>query len=155
MPMPDRLPVPGISYVKEEAVALRDGAKLRAGMTNPSVMDDGWWLTNLWVGDDEGVSVALSVAPAAGPPPGTPLEALGPRVAGALSGLIAESGGRQQIRLRMPPAADEARPWERPLICMLAIQWDPVRAALMTKNQLARELLRGFAAAVEAVGRPG
>jgi len=30
-----------------------------------------------------------------------------------------------------------------------------VRAALMTKNQLARELLRGFAAAVEAVGRPG
>jgi hypothetical protein len=155
MPMPDRLPVPGISYVKEETVALRDGEKLRAGMTNPSVMDDGWWLTNLWVGDDDGVAVALSVAPAAGPPPGTPLEALGPRVAGALSGLIAESGGRQQIRLRMPPAADEARPWERPLICMLAIQWDPVRAALMTKNQLARELLRGFAAAVEALGRPG
>jgi hypothetical protein len=155
MPMPDRLPVPGISYVKEETVALRDGAKLRAGMTNPSVMDDGWWLTNLWVGDEDGVAVALNVAPAAGPPPRTPLEALGPRIAGALSGLIAESGGRQQIRLRMPPAADEARPWERPLICMLAIQWDPVRAALMTKNQLARELLRGFAAAVEALGRPG
>jgi hypothetical protein len=155
MPVPDRLPVPGISYVKEETVALRDGAKLRAGMTNPSVMDDGWWLTNLWVGDEDGVAVALSVAPTAGPPPGAPLEALGPRIAGALSGLIAESGGRQQIRLRMPPAADEARPWERPLICMLAIQWDPVRAALMTKNQLARELLRGFAAAVEALGRRG
>jgi hypothetical protein len=153
--MAERLPLPGISYIKEEPVTLRDGSKLRAGMTNPSVMEDGWWLTNLWVGDEGGVAEALSVAPAAGPPPGAPLESLGPRVAGSLSGLIAESGGRQQIRLRMPPAADESRPWERPLICMLAIQWDPVRAALMTRNQLARELLRGFAAAVEALGRPG
>ena len=153
--MAERLPVPGISFVKEELVSLRDGLKLRAGMTNPSVMDDGWWLTNLWVGDDGGVASALSAAPAAGPPPGTPLEAIGPRIAGALSGLIAEAGGRQQIRLRMPPAADESRPWERPLICAVAIQWDPVRAAVMTKNQLARELLRGFAAAVEALGRPG
>jgi hypothetical protein len=153
--MPDRLPVPGISYIKEESVSLRDGTHLRAGMTNPSVMEDDWWLTNLWAGDDEGVALALRVAPAAGPPPGTPLEALGPRIAGALSGLIAEAGGRQQIRLRMPPAQDESRPWERPLICAVAIQWDPVRAALMTRNQLARELLRGFAAAVEALGRPG
>ena len=153
--MSERLPVPGISYIKEETVALRDGEKLRAGMTNPSVMDDDWWLTNLWVGDADGVVEALAAAPAAGPPPGAPLEALGPRVAGALSGLVAESGGRQQIRLRMPPPADEARPWERPLICAVAIQWDPVRAALMTRNQLARELLRGFAAAVEALGRPG
>lgn len=124
-------------------------------MLKPSATDDGWWLTNLWVGDDEGVVEALAVAPAAGPPPGAPLDALGPRVAGSLSGLIAESGGRQQIRLRMPPAADESPPWERPLICAVAIQWEPVRAALMTKNQLARELLRGFAAAVEALGRPG
>jgi hypothetical protein len=150
-----RLPVPGPSFAKEESVTLRDGAKLRAGMTAPSVMDDDWWLTNLWVGDDEGVITAMSAAPTAGPPPGTPLQALGPRIAGALSGLIAEAGGRQQVRLRMPPAEDEARPWERPLICMVAIRWDPVRAALMTRNQLARELLRGFAAAVEAVGRPG
>ena len=153
--MTERLPVPGISYVKEETVSLRDGEKLRAGMTNPSVMDDDWWLTNLWVGDDGGVVEALAVAPAAGPPPGAPLDELGPRVAGSLSGLIAESGGRQQIRLRMPPAPDESRPWERPLICAVAIQWDPVRAAVMTRNQLARELLRGFAAAVEALGRPG
>ncbi len=153
--MAERLPVPGISYIKEEPVALRDGAMLRAGMTNPSVMDDGWWLTNIWVADDEGVVSALSAAPAAGPPPGAPLHAMGPRVAGALSGLIGEEGGRQLIRLRMPPAEDESRPWERPLICAVAIRWDPVRAAVMTQNQLARELLRGFAAAVEAVGRPG
>ena len=150
-----RLPVPGPSYVKEESVTLRDGAPLSAGMTSPSVMEDGWWLTNLWVGDDQGVVSALSVAPAAGPPPGAPLQAMGPRVAGALSGLIAEEGGRQLIRLRMPPADDDSRPWGRPLICMVAIRWDPIRAALMTQNQLARELLRGFAAAVEAVSRPG
>ena len=149
------LPAPGISFAKEEPVTLRDGAKLSAGMTAPSMMDDDWWLTNVWVGDADGVVSALRATPAAGPPPGTPLQALGPRVAGSLSGLIAEAGGRQQIRLRMPPAEDEARPWERPLICMVAIRWDPVRAALMTRNQLARELLRGFAAAVEAIGRPG
>ncbi len=47
-------------------------------MLKPSATDDGWWLTNLWVGDDEGVVQALAGAPAAGPPPGTPLEALGP-----------------------------------------------------------------------------
>lgn len=150
-----RLPTPGISYIKEEPVILRDGETLSAGMTNPSVMEDGWWLTNIWVADKDGVVSALSAVPAAGPPPGAPLHAMGPRVAGALSGLIAEEGGRQLIRLRMPPAEDEARPWERPLVCMVAIKWDPVRAALTTQNQLARELLRGFAAAVEAVGRPG
>ena len=38
---------------------------------------------------------------------------------------------------------------------MLAVRWDPVRASVLQRNQLARELLRGFAAAVEAVGRPG
>ncbi len=158
-----RLPVPGPSYVKEEPVALRGnggaagapGATLSAGMTPPSVLDDGMWLTHLWVADEEGVVSALLAAPAAGPPPGTPLEGLGPRIAGALSGLIAEAGGRQQVRLRMPVADDEARPWERPLVCMVAIRWDPVRAALMKQPELARELLRGFAAAVEALGRPG
>jgi hypothetical protein len=37
---------------------------------------------------------------------------------------------------------------------MLAVRWDPVRATTLTPNELARELLRGFAAAVEALGRP-
>ncbi|MEO6350023.1 MAG: hypothetical protein ABIP53_05165 [Candidatus Limnocylindrales bacterium] len=124
-------------------------------MTSPSVMDDGWWLTHLWVADTDGVVEALAVAPAAGPPPGTPILAIGPRLAGALAGLIDQEDGRQLIRLRMPPPTDEARPWERPLLCMLAVRWDPVRASVMEKNELARELLRGFAAAVEAVARPG
>jgi hypothetical protein len=154
------LPTPGPSYIKEEPVTLRGptgeaGRRLFAGMAEPSVMDDGWWLTHVWVADETGVVEATEVAPAAGPPPGTPLDALGPRVAGALSGLIDQEGGRQLIRLRMPPAPDESRPWERPLLCMLAIRWDPVRASVMQRNVLARELLRGFAAAVEAVGRPG
>lgn len=131
------------------------GAPLAAGLTAPSVMDDGWWLTHVWVADGSEIIEASAVAPQAGPPPGTPLDAIGPRLAGALSGLIAEEDGRQLIRLRMPPAPDAARPWQRPLLCMLAIKWDPVRASVMTRNELARELLRGFAAAVEAVGRPG
>lgn len=130
------------------------GRKLSAGMSSPSVMDDGWWLTHLWVADESGVVQAIDVAPAAGPPPGTPLSSLGPRVAGALSGLIDQEDERQLIRLRMPPAPDESRPWERPLLCMLAVRWDPIRASVMQRNQLARELLRGFASAVEAVGRP-
>ncbi|HLB45315.1 MAG TPA: hypothetical protein VJK49_07970 [Candidatus Limnocylindrales bacterium] len=157
---PARLPVPGPSFVREETVTLcgpmgAPGRRLRAGMALPSVMDDGLWLTHLWIADEAGVVDTLDVAPAAGPPPGTPLEALGPRIAGALSGLVAEAGGRQQVRLRMPPVEDEARPWQRPLVCMTAIRWDPVRAAMMSRNELARELLRGFAAAVEALGRPG
>ena len=154
----NRLPAPGPSFAREEPVALRNSAgpeRAQAGLTSPSVMDDGWWLTHLWVADENGVIEAAAAAPAAGPPPGAPLDAIGPRLAGALSGLIAEEDGRQLIRLRMPPALDEGRPWARPLLCMLAIRWDPVRASVLTRNELARELLRGFAAAVEAVGRPG
>jgi hypothetical protein len=124
-------------------------------MTSPSATDDGWWLAHLWVADDLGIVEALEVAPAAGPPPGTPITAMGPRLAGALSGLIAEEDGRQLIRLRMPPAANETRPWERPMLVMLAIRWDPIRASIMTRNQLAHELIVGFASAVEALGRPG
>ena len=155
-----RLPLPGPSFVREETVRLpatadRPERRLLAGMTRPSVTDDGWWLAHLWLADDVGVADASAVAPAGGPPPGTPLDAIGPRIAGALSGLIAEEGGRQMLRLRMAPAVDEGRPWQRPLLCMLAVRWDPVRAAVMRDNELARELLRGFAAALDGVGRPG
>jgi hypothetical protein len=150
-----RLPLPGPSFIREETVRLRSGRRLQAGLTKPSITDDGWWLTHLWLADDNGVVESADVAPASGPPPGTPLEALGPRLAGALSGLVAEEGGRQLIRLRMPPAPDEARPWTRPMICALAIKWEPVRAATLHEAELARELLRGFAASLEALGRPG
>lgn len=152
--MNQRIALPGPSFVKEEPIASR-GRRFQAGMSLPSVTDDGWWLAHLWVADDAGIVQALDVAPAAGPPPGTPIAALGPRLAGALSGLIAQDAGRQLIRLRMPAAEDESRPWLRPMMCMLAISWDPVRASVMSRDELARELLRGFAAAVEGIGRPG
>jgi hypothetical protein len=124
-------------------------------MTAPSATEDCWWLTHLYVADGGGVVEAVELAPAAGPPPGPPIASLGPRLAGALSGMIAEEDGRQLIRLRMPAAADESRPWERPMLVMLAIRWDPVRASVMTRNQLAHELIVGFAASVEALSRPG
>jgi hypothetical protein len=154
-----RLPVPGRAFGDEERIENRrigPGAQpLRAGMAEPSVTDDGWWLTHLWVADDAGVVEAIELAPLAGPPPGAPLAALGPRLAGALSGLIAEEDGRQLIRLRMADASDDARPWQRPMLIMLAIRWDPVRAAVMSREELGRELVVGFAAAAEALGRPG
>jgi hypothetical protein len=118
-------------------------------------MEDGWWLTHLWAQDELGVVSARDAAPVAGPPAGPPLLSMGPILAGALAGLIDQEDGRQLIRLRMPPAADETRPWERPLVLMTAIRWDPVRSATMRPNELARELLRAFGRAVEGVGAPG
>ena len=118
-------------------------------------MDDGWWLSHLWLADDEGIVEATELAPAAGPRPGAPLDYLGPNMAGALAGLIAQEQDRQQLRLRMPPAPDESRPWQRPMVCMVALKFDPLRSAVMSREDLARELLRGFAAAVEGLGRPG
>jgi hypothetical protein len=124
-------------------------------MTAPSITEDGWWLTHLWAEDDSGVVPARAVAPVSGPPPGAPLGSIGPRLAGALMGLLDQEDGRQLIRLRMLPAPDEARPWDRPLVVMTAVRWDPVRSATMRENELARELLRAFTRALEAAGSPG
>lgn len=132
-----------------------DAGEVVAGLTAPSIMDDGWWLTHLWAQDGRGVVSARDAAPSAGPPAGPPLLSLGPILAGALAGLIDQEDERQLIRLRMLPAADEARPWERPLLLVTAIRWDPVRSATMRPNELARELLRAFGRAVEGVGAPG
>lgn len=153
--MSTRTPSPGPSFAREETLRPRNGGPdLRLGMTAPSMMDDGWWLTHLWAEDAEGVVEALAVAPAAGPPPGRPLDAIGPSLAGALAGFLAEEDGRQLIRLRMPPAEDESQPWVRPLVLMTAVKWDPVRAATVRPNELARELLRAFARALDAAGSP-
>jgi hypothetical protein len=146
--------------VREERVGLpgTQGDAPRSallGMSAPSVMEDGWWLATLWASDAHGVVEASRIAPRGGPPPGTPLAVLGPSLSGALSGLLAQAEGRQLIRLRMPPAPDDQRPWNRPLLLWVAVNWDPVRAATLRPNQLARELLRAFARAVEAAGSPG
>lgn len=123
-------------------------------MSEPSVMDDGWWLATLWGVNDAGIVEASAVAPAAGPPPEQPVSMLGRILAGALAGLLDQEDGRQLIRLRMLPAADESRPWQRPLLLWLAVRWDPVRAAVMRPNELAREILRAFARSVEAANAP-
>ncbi len=124
-------------------------------MSAPSTTDDGWWLAVLWASDDDGVLEARAIAPRAGPPPGPPLMTLGPAFGGALSSLVAQENGRQALRIRLPPARDEHRPWERPLILQLAVKWDPVRGAVMQPNELAREALRAFARAIAAAARPG
>lgn len=134
---------------------ITDAGQVTVGLTAPSIMDDGWWLTHLWAQDGDGVVSARDAVPVAGPPAGPPLLSMGPILAGALSGLIDQEDGRQLIRLRMPPAPDESRPWERPLLLMTAIRWDPVRGATMRPNELARELLRAFGRAVEGVGSAG
>ncbi len=152
-------PRPGPSFIREERLRLRApggelGREVTLGVSQPSIMDDGWWLTHLWAVDEAGVVEASVVAPLAGVPPLPPLAVMGPALAGALAGLLDQEDGRQLIRLRMPPADDETRPWERPLLLWTAVRWDPVRAAVMRPNELARELLRAFARAVEAAGSP-
>lgn len=155
-----RLPSPGPSFARAEPLRLRGlagapGPRVHLGMLRPSVMDDGWWLTTLWVEDDDGVVDARVLAPLAGPPPVPPLQVIGPTLSSALMGLLDQEDGRQLIRLRMPPADDEAEPWRRPMLILAAVRWDPVRASTMTTNQLAGELMRAFRAAVDAAGAPG
>lgn len=155
-----RLPVPGPSFVRERSIRLHAGPTTQGdpvgiGLGRPSQTDDGWWLTHAWVFDADGIIDTRRIAPPAGPPSAPPLAIMGPVFAGALSGLIAQEGGRQLVRLKLHPAADEARPWERPLIVQLAIRWDPVRAATMRPGDLGAEALDAFARAVEAAGRPG
>ncbi|MFV2062293.1 MAG: hypothetical protein ACC726_02125 [Chloroflexota bacterium] len=155
-----RIPSPGPSFARVEPLRLRGaagqvGARVRLGMAKPSIMEDGWWLTTLWAEDDDGVLEARAVAPTAGPPPTPPLAVIGPTLSGALMGLLEEENGRQLIRLRMPPADDEAQPWRRPLMLLVAVRWDPIRASTMRTNQLAGELMRAFRQAIDVAGAPG
>ena len=156
-----RLPAPGPSFVREEVAVVGgshdgDERRVRVGLSAPASTEDGWWLAVAWAADEDGVVEARDIAPRRGPPPGRPLDTLGPAFAGALSGLVAQENGRQALRVRMlAPAADEARPWECPLVFQLALKWDPIRSAVMRPNELAREVLRGLAAALENAGRPG
>ncbi len=154
-----RPPVPGPSFLKEEEIALpavpgQTPAVARVGMTRPSTTDDGWWLAVLFAHDDAGVMEAEEFAPRSGPPPVPPLFVMGPALAGALSGLILEEGGRQQIRLALPASADERRPWRQPLVLRMAIRWEPMRAATMRPTELAQAALRAFRRSLLAAGSP-
>ena len=115
---------------------------------------DGWWMTLLWVADDEGVVSFRDVASTAGPPPEPPLARLGPALAGALSGLILEDAGRLQLRVGgMVAPEDPARPWRAPLAVRAAFRFEPARAAAMRPNELAETVLAAFRRAVERLGR--
>jgi hypothetical protein len=123
-------------------------------MSRPADGPEDWWLTILWVADDDGVVSFTTVAPAAGPPPEPPLVRLGPVFAGALSGLIREENGRLAIRLTpVAPPDDAARPWRCALAVRAAFKWEPVRAAGLRPNELAEMVLSAFRHSVEGLGR--
>jgi len=150
--MVDRLPAPGPSYLRLQP--LHVAGRLFAGISRPSTPAEDWWATILWVQDDEGVVSFADLASAAGPPPGSPLERLGPAIAGGLSGLILEDAGRLQLRLGLViPPDDAERPWRCPAIVRAAFRWEPARAAAMRPNDLTSEALTAFRRAVEGLGR--
>ena len=150
--MPDRLPPPGPSYLREQELRIGDRV-LSAGMGRPSIGPDDWWLSVLWVRDDDGIVAFRDVAPAAGPPPEPPLARLGPTLSGGLSGLILEDAGRLSIRLGLVAPPDEPdRPWRCPLAVRAGFRFEPARAATLGPNQLAREVLTAFRRAVEGLG---
>jgi hypothetical protein len=152
--MPERLPAPGPSFLREHEVRVGDRT-LRAGMSRPSDAPDGWWMAILWVTDDDGVVPFTDVGPAAGPPPDPPLARLGPAISGALSGLILEDAGRLQLRLgTITPPDDPARPWRNPVAVRAAFRFEPARAATMRPNELAETVLAAFRRAVEGLSRP-
>ena len=149
--MPDRLPPPGPSFLKELEVRVRD-LPLRAGIGVPSALPDGWWIALLWVTDADGIVSCRELAPAAGPPPEPPAARIGILLAGGLSGMAAEEGGRQAVTVRLPiPPVAEDRPWDRPAVVQLAVRWDPVRAASARPTELAAAALRAFAGAVASL----
>ncbi len=146
--MAQRLPPPGPSHLKPLALSVA-GRSLEVGMTRPSASDDGWWLAVLWVADADGVVSFRDLASPAGPPPEPPAARLGPILAGGLSGLIREEGGRLAIRLApVVPPDDPTRPWRSPAAVRLAIGFEPLRAATMAPNELALAVLDAFRRAV-------
>lgn len=152
--MPERLPHPGPSYIREHDVRIGD-RRLQAGMAKPVDGPDDWWLAVLWVTDPDGVVSFRDVAPASGPPPEPPLHRLGPSFAGGLSGLIREEDGRLAIRLTpLYPPEDDTRPWRCPLVIRTAFRFEPALMSTMRPNHLAEQVLSAFGRAVETLHRP-
>jgi len=151
--VPDRLPPPGPSFIREQDVRIGD-RRLHAGMSRPTNGPDEWWLTVLWVADDAGVASFTDVAPTGGPPAEPPLARLGPAIAGSLAGLIREENGRLAVRLTPVVApADPSRPWRCPLAVRAAFKWEAVRQAAFPQAQLAELVLTGFRGSVEGLHR--
>ncbi len=151
--MPERLPAPGPSFLREQELRVGDRV-LQVGMSRPSMPADDWWTALMWVAAEDGLVSFVELAPAAGPPPDPPLARLGPALAGGLSGMILEDAGRLQIRLGLvAPPEDADRPWRCPAIVRAAFRWEPARAAALRPNALAAEVLTAFRRAIEGLGR--
>jgi hypothetical protein len=151
--MPERLPPPGPSFLRLQALHAA-GEPLFAGMSRPSTPAEDWWAAIVWVQGEQQVISFADLAPRGGPPPGSPLERLGPAIAGGLSGLLLEESGRLQLRLGLVvPPDDPERPWRCPAIVRAAFRWEPARAAAMRPNELASEVLTAFRRAAEDLGR--
>lgn len=151
--MPQRLPAPGPSFLREQELRVGDRA-LQVGMSRPSMPADDWWTALLWVADGAELATFVELAPAAGPPPDPPLARLGPALAGGLSGMILEDAGRLQIRLGLVAPPEQAdRPWRCPAMVRVAFRWEPARAAALRPNALAEEVLTAFRRAIEGLGR--
>lgn len=150
--MPERLPLPGPSYLRELALEVA-GQTLSVGMSRPTDGPEATWLAVLWVADADGIVSFRDVAPPSGPPPEPPLARLGPLLIGGLSGFIREESGRLAIRLApVAPPDDPERPWRAPLAVRAAIGFEPLRAATMRPNDLASTVLVAFRAAVQGLG---
>jgi len=150
--MPERLPAPGPSYLRPLPLTVH-GRSLEVGCSRPADTGDGWWLAVLWVADEAGVVSFRDLAPAGGPPPQPPVVRLGPVLAGGLSGLIREEGGRLAIRLApVAPPDDPSRPWRAPAAVRAALGFEPLRAATMTPSELALAVLTAFRGAVARLG---
>ncbi|HEY5487208.1 MAG TPA: hypothetical protein VIK06_06125 [Candidatus Limnocylindrales bacterium] len=149
--MPDeaaRLPAPGPSFLRR--IALGPGDDRLLGMTQPQTIADGWWVALMWCEVEGGLVQFRELAPASGIPPGSPLLRLGPGPAGALSGLILEEGGRQQLRVRLgQPPVDETKPWKSPLAILAGFRFEPARVVTMRDNELAQTVLEAFREAVK------
>ncbi|HEX7471842.1 MAG TPA: hypothetical protein VF323_02070 [Candidatus Limnocylindrales bacterium] len=152
--MPSRSAPPGPSYIREHELRVHERS-FRAGMGRPSEPDGGWWVALLWVADDDGLVTFRDAGPLAGPPPGPPAARLGPSLAGSLSGMILEEDGRLQLKVApVAPPPDPARPWDAPLVVLVGIRFEPLRAAATGASALADAVLAGFRRSVEALARP-
>jgi hypothetical protein len=118
-------------------------------MSRPQTIANGWWVALLWCEEGGRIIEFKAFSPTPEPPPGSPLLRLGPALAGTLSGLIMDEGGRQQLRLRLgQPPADETRPWAAPLTVLAGFRFEPARAATMRDSELAGTVLRAFREAI-------
>jgi hypothetical protein len=69
--------------------------------------------------------------------------------------MILEEDGRLQLKVApVAPLPDPARPWDAPLVVLVGIRFEPLRAAATGANALADAVLAGFRRSVEALARP-